>query len=385
MADEPIDRSGFQPSGPVQSAMPAPPAISGGTLMVMRDGVTAVAADPDRDRVYFVDLAAVRLTHTVVLQPGDEPGRMAEDADGGVHVALRRGGAIASLDPRSGAVRARRSVCAAPRGIAYDELQGVLHVACDTGELVTIAPVANAPVRVIQLGRDLRDVVVDGDRLLVSRFRRAEVLVIGADGNLERSIMPPLSPSMSHDGVFEPAVAWRMQPNPRGGALLLHQRGATFAIEVETPDGYGGGESGECTGLVQNVVSAIDADSSVPNLAPALLGGTLVTDMAIAPDGVTAAFAVTGHSWDQLLMPEVLFAANPSDGIDCRGVDNTANVDGEITAVAFDALGRVVVQSREPAFLEIVGGERVVLSTESRADTGLALFHLDPGTGIACA
>ena len=38
----------------------APPAISGGTLRVLADGQTAVAADPDRDRVYVVDLTTAR-------------------------------------------------------------------------------------------------------------------------------------------------------------------------------------------------------------------------------------------------------------------------------------------------------------------------------------
>src|SRR5690242_17970584 len=49
------------PAGPAVSADPPPPPIQGGTLLVARDGVTAVAADPDRDAVYLVDLAAVAL------------------------------------------------------------------------------------------------------------------------------------------------------------------------------------------------------------------------------------------------------------------------------------------------------------------------------------
>ena len=39
----------------VAAAVP-PPAISGGTLRILADGHTAVAADPDRDQVYIVDL-----------------------------------------------------------------------------------------------------------------------------------------------------------------------------------------------------------------------------------------------------------------------------------------------------------------------------------------
>ena len=50
-------RPPFPPNFGSNVAQPvAPPAISGGTLRVLRDGHTAVAADPDRDRVYIVDL-----------------------------------------------------------------------------------------------------------------------------------------------------------------------------------------------------------------------------------------------------------------------------------------------------------------------------------------
>ncbi|HWO09622.1 MAG TPA: cytochrome-c peroxidase, partial [Polyangiaceae bacterium] len=49
------------------------------------------------------------------------------------------------------------------------------------------------------------------------------------------------------------------------------------------------------------------------------------------------------------------------------------------------AQGQVVVQSREPATLEVVGGPVISLSNESRADTGTAMFHMNSGFGIACA
>lgn len=52
-----------------------PPAISGGTLGRTPSGAVVIAADPDRDQVYVVDLAARRVLHTV-RTPGDEPGRV---------------------------------------------------------------------------------------------------------------------------------------------------------------------------------------------------------------------------------------------------------------------------------------------------------------------
>jgi hypothetical protein len=68
-----------------------PPPISGGTLWVTHDGNTTVAADPDRDLVYIVDVASLKVPFAIEFQSGDEPGRIAEDGAGRVHVALRGG------------------------------------------------------------------------------------------------------------------------------------------------------------------------------------------------------------------------------------------------------------------------------------------------------
>ena len=38
-----------------------------------------MAADPDRDQVYVVDLAKRAVTSTIQLSPGDEPGRVVAD------------------------------------------------------------------------------------------------------------------------------------------------------------------------------------------------------------------------------------------------------------------------------------------------------------------
>ena len=105
----------FTPTfGTTVRATRPPPAISGGTLLGMKDGTTAIAADPDRDEVSIVDLVKERITYTVTLQPGDEPGRVAEDGAGRAHVALRGGGALVTIDPATGTVLQRRAVCPGP-------------------------------------------------------------------------------------------------------------------------------------------------------------------------------------------------------------------------------------------------------------------------------
>src|SRR4051812_19190703 len=51
---------------------PAALPIAGGTLLVTRDGATAIAADPERDQVFLVDLAS-RAMRAVPVEPHDEP------------------------------------------------------------------------------------------------------------------------------------------------------------------------------------------------------------------------------------------------------------------------------------------------------------------------
>ena len=141
----------MQPTfGPTIKATVPPPAISGGTLRILPDGHTAVAADPDRDQVYVVDLTKRVVTATFKLSPGDEPGRVVIDGVGRAHVALRRGGALVSFDPRlapSGQTLLRREVCAAPRGLAYDKGMDLVHVACSDGQLVSLPAAGGAAVR----------------------------------------------------------------------------------------------------------------------------------------------------------------------------------------------------------------------------------------------
>lgn len=169
---------------PVVKAATPPPPISGGTLLVMAGGHRAAVADPDRDLLDVVDLDNVVVTASIALQRGDQPGRLVDDAAGLVHVVLRGSGVVATIDPTAAAVRSRQAVCANPRGIAYDAKSNSVHVACVGGELVTLDATSGALRRQVTLDSDLRDVVVDGDRLFVTRFRAAEVLVVAADGQI---------------------------------------------------------------------------------------------------------------------------------------------------------------------------------------------------------
>lgn len=63
-----------------------------------------------------------------------------------------------------------------------------------SGELITLAADGGAPLRTLYIDRDLRDVIVQGDHLLSSRFRSAELLIIDATGVIRGRVKPQSLP-----------------------------------------------------------------------------------------------------------------------------------------------------------------------------------------------
>jgi cytochrome c553 len=452
-------------AGPAVMAERTPPPISGGTLLVLADGETAVAADPDRDRIFVADLTQKKLVASIALSTGDEPGRVVEDGAGRVHVVLRRGGAIATLSPGSWVVAQRRPVCATPRGLAVDG--ELLFVACAEGRVVALPAAGGEALRSFPVERDLRDVVVSGDRLLISRFRAAEVLEINkldgtlisrkaSQGNLDFSTRSGdrSSGSRGDEAIRAggeprtvPSVGWRLIGLPRGGAMMVHQEGTDAPLGTD-PGGYAGGG---CSGPVAASVSTFDPEGSVKRTAEGTARGTVATspqlalkalpvDLALSRGGshvavVSAArdpsfeegsgqFPNTrasfgGISGNLAVMPLASLAPRPEGGCLFDGgpgvggssgaggaggsgggdpppddgeppfepVEAANQPSGQAVAVAFDGRNRVVVQSRQPAALEILSGDtgRIKLSDETRTDTGHDVFHMAVGSGLACA
>jgi hypothetical protein len=444
----PTDSGDPNPAVPAQPSGKLPPGISGGTLLVLRDGSAAIASDPDRDRIYVVDLATRQLRGQIALEDGAEPGRAIEDSAGRVHVALRGGGAVLTLDPRDARMLARRALCPAPRGLAFDASKQLLHVACAGGELISIAPVGDTPTRTLNLDRDLRDVLVRGDKLLVSSFRKAELLTVGPSA-VEARVHPPATTAafnasgkpgvvMGPNGAMigsenaSAAVAWRLVAGPGTQALVLHQRGLDSEVGTQ-PNAYGSGPS--CAGIVEAAVSSYDdgpvsagsANVGKIRSGGALTNAVLAVDVAVSPDGKQLAVVSAGNGGtDQ----QVLFysteeatspPSNPSqpcvpgapvpvpgmgEGDPDGGVGPTASPDGgvdaeegyedpieyrppngQVIAVAYDPRGNIIVQSREPATLQILTQRAapIVLSSERRADPGHQLFHGATPGKLACA
>jgi mono/diheme cytochrome c family protein len=399
---------GPQPTfGPTVSATTPPPPLSGGTLVMLHDGKTALAADPDRDRAYLVDLVNAKLSSTVTLTAGDEPGRAVEDGAGKLHLVLRRAGAVATIDPATAMVTERKAVCAAPRGIAYEAATDRVHVACAGGELVSLPAAGGDAVRTVALERDLRDVAVVGAQLWVSTFRTAQVIVVNGDGTVAKRLVLPNDFSNFMGGT-SPSVAWRMLSLPDGHVGIAHQRGSMGPVQT-TQGGYGG-PGGGCGGIVQSAVSLVDGTTQA--ISSLGIGNVVLpVDLSYAPNAQVIAVLSAGNAHTAELGQVSLMALGeivvppPPDmgggGVDlgpvggggggCLVNNSGIAVDGEATALAFDASETLWVQTREPATLQQFSTNDfsrkaiVSLSTDSRADTGWAVFHSNSGASIACA
>jgi hypothetical protein len=375
---------------PPASNQPVPRAISGGTLAILKDGHTAVASDPDQDIVSFVDLTTQAIVGHAALQPGDEPGRIVEDAAGRVHVALRGGGAFVTLGA-NGSTVTRRAVCPAPRGIAYDPASDVVHVACADGLLATFPAAGGAATRTVHLDSDLRDVVVSGGQLLVSRFRTAEILQVAADGTIAGRIEMGAAQALSADaGVINavPGVAYRMIALPGGDVAVLHQRALDAPVDT-TPGGYA---AGGCpgVGIVQDTVSVL-VPGQTPTVGPAISMMTVAVDIAVSPSTnqiAIASAAVQGPSMGVTTLPFQLFQVPPPPGgASCFPPMGGGGSAGQSIAVAFDGQGNLVVQSRDPATLTVGGTQTIQLPTNGNTlqSEGLTTFYTGTKAGIACA
>jgi mono/diheme cytochrome c family protein len=378
------------------AAQNLPPPISGGTLIITQDGTTAAAADADRDALWLVDLGRQQPPVRVVLPAGSEPGRLVEDADGKLHVALRRSGQVAKIDRATASVELTRAACAAPRGLAYDATTDDLHVACAGGELVTMKARGGDPTRQLYIDSDLRDVVVKSPYLLISRFRSAELLQVDASGAVvgrvkPRTVSTGIDKITNQPTTASPTTAWGLKALPTGEVLMLHQRGVDGPVFTQGGGGYG---FGNCPG--NGIVSpGLTLFTDAQNTA----GGGLTTgfmslavDVAVAPNSDVV--AVVGPPGPK--MPSVAFYRRAMlDTTDhCQLPTSPAPPPGPVgqpIAAAFDPQGNLWVQSREPATLTLYVPPNPQLTTqivlpgaESRDDVGHDTFHTPTLAGIAC-
>lgn len=429
------------------SATTPPPPISGGTMLTTRDGALLVAADPERDQLYFVDIKSGKLLHTRQLLAQDEPGRLVEDAQGRIHVALRGGRSVVTLTREPDSTITRREVCSVPRGLAYDAAHDQLHVACAEGSLVTLSAAPSGGVtRELNVGADARDVIVRGDRVFVSHFRAAALDVLDASGQRMQTVKPAtfsreefktsalddkgaptddacgpgVSVSQSLVQVEStPSVAWRAIDVPNMGVAMVHERARTDEIQT-TPGGYGQGTCG--SGIVQTSIT-VGLDTQQP-LSADLDSLALAVDMAADPDGEILAIAAPGNYGAGISQVTVMPVANlmgllsqggdfaadaksapfqpsPMVAVPTMGGTSTSpcvfggsalpDPQGQVTAVSFATPYMLAVLERNPAAIDMYDlrtnslHTHIDLGQASTRDTGHAMFHMRAGAGVACA
>jgi cytochrome c553 len=296
----------------VQASAPPPP-ISGGTLLALSDGNTAVAADPDRNVLYVVNVAGGAVKHTIALQPGDEPGRLVEDGAGRVHAALRSGGALVTIDPVAGAVVGRRPVCPAPRGVAWDKASDLIWVACATGELVALPSAGGAPAVTRVMERDLRDVLIRNGTIDITRFRSAELLRVrgGTTASIvSRSPVTPPELSVSR----QPHVLWRAVEGPSQSVVAVHQEHSTDPLPTKFPGAYDGFGNDPDAGPVTSRCTVIGEDGGVQSSVS--LGAVLPVDVAVSPDGSFAVVVSPADAFSPGAPVLVLVDLSPDEILD---------------------------------------------------------------------
>ncbi len=380
---------------PDQRALLSVPALTGGTLLVTRDHL-AVAADPENDLVWVADLSSGRVRGWLTLKVGDEPGRLIEDSHGLVHVALRRGGALVTFDPNASKLEVlhRRDVCAEPRGVALDSQTASVVVACTGGELVWLPETGEAATTRLQADPDLRDVIVDGDKLSITTFRSAELITLNRAGTVMKRSTPPRA--SARIGTLAPAVAWRTIPLRDGKVAIVHHRAKQEAITLSTststtppPPGststspYGGAGSGfTCPESIVDSAITIMGPNATDTRQGQLTSGSLPIDVAVDSTGFMIGVVTASPG-----KVSVVLAANlieqPTLG-QCTPAEREVMTEGEPIAVAWN--GNVLVaQTRSPAGLRATDGRVINFPVAERTDRGFTLFHQQAGAPLACA
>jgi hypothetical protein len=409
--------------GLVPEAWPAPPPISGGSLAMLGD--RAIVGDPDTSAIFIVSVETGTLLHRIAAPPRSEPGRIAIDGAGRAHVALRASGEILSVDVARGIELGRRWVCAAPRGIAWRESDDRMVVACADG-MLTIYPAGGGSATSIHIEDDLRDIVIAGDRMLVSRFRSAEVLTLDSVGHVLETRTPPavrnesflfgrmgpLDPDPDLAMRFEPSVAWRMIPYGEG-ALLLHQRSTAGTLGTE-PSGYGFGDS--CASVVNAALAYVPPSGPIDQVSGILAGPVLPVDVAVVPNDVRydtgggAVLAIAspgtaishrgpaGESFSMERGADVFrfstTALRPFDALAPVGCDTSfgemhGSIEGGQTVAIALAEGRgLVTFARAPSRLVLPSSRGAIelrLSAIETEHRGHEFFHSMTSAGLACA
>lgn len=351
--------------------------LVGGTLLVTRAGAI-VAADPEGDRMMILD-ADQSWPAEVWLQAGAMPFRSVEDAlaDDVVYTSLRGTGQVAVIDALGGRVLDVWDACLEPRGIDVEPDGLSIWVACASGQLVELDTATGEKLTDLLLDNDLRDIVLEGDWMWISRMRSAQVLRVGKDGTIIERMVPP-NWAFSSD-TFAPTVAWRMSPDPDGqGVAMIHQRGRVNDINLFAVDDPYAGPG--CKPIMHSAVTKF-AHTGVIESSGAITDVPLPVDFHIDAGGVDvvsgaydATTQITQFGWDVLTRSG-----------ECMTFGGTTSaLSGSLAAIAYLPNGEMVTQSAE-TFAVARGATLVPVSEGVGRSPGYEAFHSAPTSDLACA
>ncbi len=295
-------------------------------------------------------------------------------------VALRGSGAVAMIDLAKGEVLKRTNICTAPRGVAYDTQLKQVHVACATGELVSLDSSSNAVVRTLRpiatCATSSFAVTTFSSPASARRrswsstrrarcWNRADPAVARRQGRLRRQLRRRRS---------RPRIRARHRPAER----RCGRRASAFptARSLTQPARRRlrrGDPCGDGT-IVNTTISTVDADGNVINgsLPSATIHGATVA-VDVATDG-NGAFAVASAGTDSIFFTTATQLEQGPFGCGGEG-EGEADPGGQPVAVSFWN-SQWVAQTREPAALALIqNGQvtRIELPGESVADTGHVL------------
>jgi hypothetical protein len=263
----------------------------------------------------------------------------------------------------------------------------------------------------LRLERDLRDVLVHGYQLVVTRFRAAELLLVDAGGAVRTRQTSPVTKRQKFDFGFpgggdgpmplpgvplfeaHAAVAWRTVPLPSGGYLMSHQR--TVKAPVSTAaGGYGGG----CGDGPAEAALTVMKPGEAPRTVRSVLRGGLPVDVAVSGDGALIAVAMAGDGSVTVVGSEQL---GWPDDEECPK-QHPEPEPGEIIILVRPGLGAptsvgwtpdntlVAYYPEYPALVLRSGAhlaeQRIItLPGGLGYDSGRAMFHRQTASGLACA
>ena len=217
--------------------------------------------------------------------------------------------------------------------------------------------------------------MIQDGAIAVTTFRSAEVLRLGADGTIaRRDRARAAAPNNT------PHVAWRAVGGASGAIVVAHQQESKESVPTEAINAYG---SNLGTSIVSSVITVLAPDGSAQT-NDLLFQSVLPVDVALAPDEKHVAVVSAGNAFLPGVSSVLYYVPGKSQ------TPLAPSFTGQPTAVAFDAAGEVLVQVREPATLQVINPatmqtRSIELSSVSRADSGVDIFHTAAGAAIACA